>query len=164
MTMFIQLVDGQPVGHAVIMDNFRALFPGTSFSWPFVPEDIEPLGFGLYDFSSQPELGVFEKAVEVAPVKDEYGRWRQTWAVEPMTEEEVAARTEQEWNGVRHRRNFVLSRSDWTQLPDAPLINTQMAAWATYRQALRDVTTQSDPFNILWPLSPAVESIPSSAP
>jgi hypothetical protein len=161
--MFIQLVDGQPVGHAVIMDNFRALFPDTSFSWPFVPEDIEALGFGLYDFSNQPDLNTFEKAVEVAPVKDQFGRWRQTWAVEPMTEEEVAARTEQEWNGVRYKRNFILSRTDWTQLPDAPLSNIEMQDWTSYRQALRDVTTQSDPFNILWPLSPAVESIPSSA-
>ena len=32
MTMFIQLVDGQPVGHAVTEENFRMLFPGTSFS------------------------------------------------------------------------------------------------------------------------------------
>jgi hypothetical protein len=163
MTMFIQLEDGKPVGHAVVMQNFRALFPDTSFSWPFVPEDIEPLGFGLYDFSNQPDFGTFEKAVEVAPVKDEYGIWRQTWAVEPMTEEEVTARTKQEWNGVRSHRNFRLTMCDWTQLPDAPLTNTQMAAWATYRQALRDVTDQADPFNILWPVSPVGESIPVSA-
>ena len=154
MTMFIQLVDGQPVGHAVVEENFRMLFPNTSFSWPFVPEDIEPLGFGLYDFSSQPDLATFEKAVEVAPVKDEYGRWRQTWAVEPMTDEEVAARTEQEWGAVRGQRNFLLTRTDWTQLPDAPLTNIETQEWASYRQALRDITTQSDPFNIQWPTAP----------
>ena len=163
MTMFIQLEDGQPVGHAVAEDNFRLLFPKISFSWPFVAEDIEPLGFGLWDFSSQPELGVFQKAVEVAPVKDEYGRWRQTWAVEPMDDDEVAARTEQEWGAVRGRRNFLLTRSDWTQLDDTPLTNTDKQLWASYRQALRDITTQSDPFNILWPVPPVVESIPVSA-
>jgi hypothetical protein len=163
MTMFIQLEDGKPINHAVTMQNFRALFPDTSFSWPFVPEDIEPLGFGLYDFSNQPDLDTFEKAVEVAPVKDEYGIWRQTWAVEPMTEEEVAARTEQEWNAVRNRRDFLLLRSDWTQLADAPLTNTETVNWASYRQALRDITTQSDSFNILWPVPPVGESIPVSA-
>lgn len=163
MTMFIQLKDGKPINHAVTMDNFRALFPNTSFSWPFVAEAIEPLGFGLYDFSNQPELGTFEKAIEVAPLKDEYGRWLQTWAVEPMTAEEVAARTEQEWNAVRGHRNFRLAMSDWTQLPDAQMTATEMAAWATYRQALRDVTEQDDAFNILWPVSPNVESIPVSA-
>lgn len=151
MTMFIQLEDGNPVGNAVTEDNFRLLFPNTSLPWPFVAEDVEPLGFGLWDFSSQPELGVFQKAVEVAPVKDEYGRWRQTWAVEPMTEEEVAARTQQEWIVVRGQRNMILARSDWTQLPDAQLTSTEIANWASYRQALRDITNQSDPFNITWP-------------
>lgn len=162
MTMFIQLVDGQPVGHAVTEDNFRLLFPNTSFPWPFVAEDIEPLGFGLYDFSSQPDLGTFEKAVEVAPVKDEYGRWRQTWAVEPMNEEEVAARTEQEWGAVRGSRNMRLMMSDWTQLDDTPISNTEKQEWVVYRQALRDITTQSDPFNILWPVPPSKNSIPVS--
>jgi hypothetical protein len=146
--MFIKLENGQPVGHAVTEDNFRLLFPDTNLSLPFVAEEIEPLGFGLYDFSSQPDLGTFEKAVEVTPVKDEYGRWIQAWAVEPMNEEEVAARTEQEWEAVRLQRHFLLTRSDWTQLPDAPV---DSVTWATYRQALRDITTQSDPFNIVWP-------------
>lgn len=155
MTMFIQLKDGQPVGHAVTEDNFRLLFPNTSFSWPFVAEDIEPLGFGLYDFSSQPELGVFEKAVEVAPVKDEYGRWRQTWAVEPMTEEEVAARTAQEWNAVRAKRNFLLDRTDRYVVRAVEAGEPVPAAWVAYRQALRDLPeTQTDPFNIVWPSAP----------
>lgn len=153
--MFIQLEDGNPVGHAVTEDNFRLLFPNTSFSWPFVPEDIEPLGFGLYDFSSQPDLDTFEKMAEVAPVKDEYGIWRQTWAVEPMNEEEVATRTEQEWGAVRAERNRKLMMCDWTQLADAPLTDEKRLEWAAHRQALRDITTQSDPFNITWPAKPA---------
>jgi hypothetical protein len=85
----------------------------------------------------------------------EYGRWMQTWAVEPMTNEEVAARTEQEWVAVRNQRHFLLTRSDWTQLPDAPV---DAAAWAVHRQALRDITTQSDPFNIVWPAVPSTGS------
>jgi hypothetical protein len=153
MTLLIQLENGQPVGHAIAEGNFRALFPNTSFSWPLVAEDVEPLGFGLYDFSNQPELGVFEKVAEADPVKDEYGRWLQTWVVEPMTEEEVATRTEQEWGAVRYQRNFRLSLCDWTQLPDA-LVDA--AAWTTYRQALRDITEQTDPFNIVWPTPPSV--------
>jgi hypothetical protein len=150
--MFIQLKDGKPVGHAVVEENFRMLFPNTSFSWPFVPEDIEPLGFGIYDFSNQPDLGTFEKAVEVAPVKDEYGRWLQTRVAEPMNEGEVAARTEQEWGAVRGKRNFLLTHTDWTQLPDAPV---DADAWTSYRQALRDITEQTDPFDIVWPETPA---------
>lgn len=156
MTMFIQLEDGKPVGHAVAEENFRMLFPNTSFSWPFVAEDIEPLGFGIYDFSNQPDLGTFEKAVEVAPVKDEYGRWRQTWAVEPMTDEEVAARTEQEWGTVRGKRNFLLARTDWWVVASVESGVPMTAERAAYRQALRDLPQmQTDPFNIVWPTPPA---------
>ena len=57
-----------------------------------------------------------------------------------------------QWAIVRADRNAKLAACDWTQLPDAPV---DQAAWATYRQELRDITTQSDPFNIVWPEVPA---------
>jgi hypothetical protein len=41
---------------------------------------------------------------------------------------------------VRTIRDGMLARSDWTQLPDSPLTESQRAEWATYRQALRDIT------------------------
>lgn len=54
---------------------------------------------------------------------------------------------------ARAKRDSLLSASDWTQLPDAPVDH---AAWATYRQALRDITKQPDfPFNINWPTPPS---------
>ena len=59
---------------------------------------------------------------------------------------------EQMWQEVRLNREVLLKASDWTQLPDVPL--TTKTAWATYRQALRDVTNQLDPFNIVWPTAP----------
>ena len=52
-------------------------------------------------------------------------------------------------------RNMILANSDWTQMPDSPLTTEQKAAWATYRQALRDVTAQEGfPGSIQWPVSP----------
>ena len=59
--------------------------------------------------------------------------------------------TNAQWAVVRAERNTKLARCDWTQLPDAP---ADTAAWATYRQELRDITTQDDPFNIAWPSEP----------
>lgn len=56
------------------------------------------------------------------------------------------------WLGVRNLRAKLLNSTDWTQLPDVPL--TTKEAWATYRQALRDITIQTDPFNITWPTKP----------
>lgn len=69
------------------------------------------------------------------------------------TKQWVDPRTEQtQWPVVRSQRNALLSASDWTQLPDVPLETKE--TWATYRQALRDVTLQPDPFNVVWPVRP----------
>lgn len=59
---------------------------------------------------------------------------------------------ETEWSLVRAERDRRLLASDWTQLPDVPLATKE--AWAAYRQALRDITLQPDPFNITWPAAP----------
>ena len=40
----------------------------------------------------------------------------------------------------RAERDRLLLESDWTQGADSPLSDTDKAAWATYRQALRDMT------------------------
>lgn len=56
---------------------------------------------------------------------------------------------------IRTKRNSLLSKSDWTQYPDCPLTAEQKTAWATYRQALRDITTQSGfPTDVTWPTQP----------
>lgn len=53
---------------------------------------------------------------------------------------------------VRKERNKLLAESDWTQVADAPV---DKAAWATYRQALRDITEQNGfPNAVNWPVSP----------
>ena len=54
------------------------------------------------------------------------------------------------WQRVRAKRNALLTASDYTQMPD---YNAESkAAWATYRQTLRDLpNTQTDPANIIWP-------------
>tara|TARA_R110002096_G_C14392862_1_gene706692 strand:- start:57 stop:338 length:282 start_codon:yes stop_codon:yes gene_type:complete len=55
---------------------------------------------------------------------------------------------------AREKRNGLLSESDWTQVIDAPI---DQAAWATYRQSLRDIPSQSGfPNEITWPTEPEV--------
>jgi hypothetical protein len=49
------------------------------------------------------------------------------------------ATNEQKWEQIRLWRNAELSRTDWTMHTDAP---TDKEAWATYRQALRDLPAQ----------------------
>lgn len=53
---------------------------------------------------------------------------------------------------IRTERDAKLKESDWTQLVDAPV---DKAAWAIYRQALRDIPQQDGfPHNITWPAEP----------
>lgn len=53
---------------------------------------------------------------------------------------------------ARSKRNALLASSDWTQVADAPV---DQAAWATYRQALRDVPEQEGfPASVVWPTPP----------
>ena len=75
-----------------------------------------------------------------------------TKRVVELTEWEVNQKSERKWSGVRAQRDQLLSQSDWTQVADAP---GDKAAWATYRQALRDLPASgSDPDALTWPTSP----------
>jgi hypothetical protein len=66
--------------------------------------------------------------------------------------EEIAAADAATANSVRVSRTQLLKETDWTQLSDAPV---DKAAWALYRQALRDVTDQDGfPHEIIWPEKP----------
>lgn len=53
---------------------------------------------------------------------------------------------------VRKQRDELLYRSDWTQVADAPV---DQSAWATYRQALRDIPSQAGfPNDVNFPTEP----------
>jgi len=55
---------------------------------------------------------------------------------------------------IRKERDVKLTESDWTQVADAPV---DKAAWATYRQALRDIPTHANFPNLTetdWPTKP----------
>jgi hypothetical protein len=69
--------------------------------------------------------------------------------VEPKTEQELKERVSNEWTAIRQQRNRLLAESDWTQLADSPADKDK---WAVYRQELRDITIQEDPFSIIWPV------------
>jgi hypothetical protein len=67
----------------------------------------------------------------------------------PLPVDELAILARQ----ARMQRNWLLQASDWTQVADAPV---NQAAWADYRQELREVPQQPGfPQNINWPEIPA---------
>jgi len=157
MTLFIKLEEGSPMGHPIVESNFRKIFSKTSFPKYFTPSVVEPLGYGIYDFAAQPEIGKYQKVVEVAPVKDEQGIYRQTWSIVDMDDEEKALEDERKEQEVRAKRDWELTKTDWTVLADSPLTDVQISEMTTYRQALRDITDHAN-FPYLddadWPTKP----------
>ena len=64
----------------------------------------------------------------------------------------AAGADDREAADARDKRNNLLAATDWTAMADAP---TQATAMTTYRQALRDITSQSGwPTTINWPTAP----------
>ena len=74
-----------------------------------------------------------------------------TVKVESTTTDEQTELTNKKWIEIREIRNQILKETDWRASTDLTLSDD----WKNYRQALRDVPTQSDPFNITWPSSPS---------
>ncbi|EII3125342.1 tail fiber assembly protein [Vibrio parahaemolyticus] len=61
------------------------------------------------------------------------------------------------WAEIRKYRDHLISETDWTQMPDAPLSSAQKTEFANYRQALRDVPNNAgDPDDVEWPEKPAI--------
>jgi hypothetical protein len=70
-------------------------------------------------------------------------------------EQEAAYKTmkdAEQANSVRADRTKRLADSDWTQIADS---TADKAAWAAYRQTLRDVPSQNNfPWSVEWPTQP----------
>ena len=129
--------------------SIQELFPNTSFtaSGPnanFLAENsvVELVETLTYTTPTQ-------KLVSVEPYID--GGKVYNIKVESTTADEQAALTTTQWYLIRAQRNSLIERTDWRAGSDVTLSDE----WKTYRQALRDVPTQSDPFNITWPTEPS---------
>jgi len=106
----------------------RYVWNGTEWKLEQNTSEIERFGFTLADFPD-------------APVPD------------MPTYNPDERQLEQEADEARTQRDALLSQSDWTQVPDAPV---DQAAWAEYRQALRDLPQQEGfPQEVVWPNPPA---------
>jgi hypothetical protein len=116
------------------------------------PEQVVHFGVHKKQIVTPPYHDPATQSLEEGPALLVNGVWTQNYIVTDLSADESAAKVGAQWNVIRAERNKLLVESDWTQLPDAPV---DTAAWATYRQALRDVTTQANPFAIVWPESPS---------
>jgi len=77
------------------------------------------------------------------------GQWFTKYSVADMDADAITTKDAEQAKSVRQTRDDKLKETDWTQITDATADKT---AWATYRQALRDVTKQDGfPWTITWP-------------
>lgn len=111
---------------------------------------------GWYDFEPTPQPDskvniINSHAVYLDAENIARYRWTQTL----KTGEDLVRAIRDMWALTRVQRNELLQESDFTQLADAPMTPAKQAEWAAFRQVLRDMTTQADPFNLVWPISPA---------
>lgn len=147
------LVTGDTATYYSATDLYR---DNPDVSFPVPTPDSTLAEFNVYPCQSVAPPSVdYTQNLTMGPPMLDNGAWEQTWIVSAASPEEIAARRDGQWEAVRSDRNLRLSACDWTQLPDCPLSNVQQTAWATYRQALRDITAQADPFTIAWPGLPA---------
>ena len=85
-------------------------------------------------------------------VEEIEGQWFTKYSVAEMDAESIAVVDANQATAMRKERDEKLSDTDWTQLTDAPV---NSAVWATYRQSLRDVPSQSGfPWEVTWPTQP----------
>jgi len=74
--------------------------------------------------------------------------------IQDITTARTTEEVEAQWCGVREERTAILVSCDWTQFGDAPVSDVKQEEWRVYRQSLRDITEQEDPFNVTWPAEP----------
>ena len=158
--MLIKIENGKPVGNPINNESFYRLFPETSFPAILTPEDVEAFGYGVYALTPQPILGVYEKAVEITPVKDDNGVWVQTWEVVPMSAQEIAEKNAMLEAANKSQAEQLLKQTDWTATVDInnpqfsnPYLGNQ-DAFLAYRSQVRQIAINPPVIVEVWPTKP----------
>ena len=126
-------------GAVVMEQEFRALHPYTSMPQTLTEELINSFGCDVVFNGPQAQPTRYQVAFRNG-VEQVEGKWYTKFSVSNMDVDGIAATDAAQAAAVRANRNAKLSESDWTQVADAPV---DKAAWATYRQALRDISSQA---------------------
>ncbi len=138
-------------GQVMTESEFRSLHPNTSFPPQLTVELLDSFGADPVLNGPQAQPTRYQVAFRDG-VEEINGQWFTKFSVADMDADAIAALDARQADSVRADRNRRLTASDWTQVDDAPVDQT---AWAAYRQALRDVPTQTGfPWDVTWPTEP----------
>ena len=138
-------------GQVMYEGEFRASHPNTSFPPQLTTELLDSMGADVVFEGAQAQPTRYQVGFRDG-VEQVNGKWYTKYSVAEMDQEAKDALDAQQAALIRSQRTQKLAESDWTQVADAPV---DKAAWAVYRQALRDVTTQTGfPWEVTWPAQP----------
>jgi hypothetical protein len=141
----LQILESQDI----IKENPNLSFPNMAWT----DDILIPIGYAeLNDDGERPTSGRYQKIILGTPKKRK-GKWYKTFIVEDLSSEEIVKINTDKILEVLTARNQLLAESDWSQFPDVNLSNKE--EWVTYRQELRDITSQSGyPWNVTFPYAP----------
>ena len=141
-------------GAVMLEHEFRAYQKANGGpSWDRTTDEVlEALGADVVFEGPQAQPTRYQVAFRDGVEQQADGKWYTKYSVADMDAEAIAAKDAAQARSVRDQRNQKLKDSDWTQVADAPV---DKAAWATYRQSLRDITAQAGfPWDVQWPDKP----------
>lgn len=138
-------------GQVMTESEFRSLHPNTSFPPQLTVELLDSFGADPVLNGPQAQPTRYQVAFRDG-VEEINGQWFTKFSVADMDADAIASLDARQADSVRADRNRKLTASDWTQVADAPV---DKAAWAAYRQGLRDVPSQAGfPWDVTWPVEP----------
>ena len=147
--MYLRIID-EIINYPYSIPQLREAYPNVSLPSELTDESL--IEWDMYVVLPTPYPNDYTKNItEGTPVLTD-GVYYQNWVETPATESEISYRIENKWTDVRELRSQLLTECDWTQLADIP--TETKAVWTEYRQSLRDITSQSNPFSINWPVKP----------
>jgi hypothetical protein len=162
-------------GQVMYESEFRAYTKANGGpSWDITTTEVlTALGADVVFEGAQATGGTVYQYSQASGVEQVDGKWYTKYILGPVftdteatddTPAKTAAENEAEYKAakdteqaksVRSTRDTKLAECDWRVIKAAETATTLDAAWATYRQALRDVTAQSGfPWTITWPDAP----------
>lgn len=137
-------------GQVMLESEFRQYhLDNNGTTWSITtPEILESLGADVVFEGSQAQPTRYQIAYRDG-VEQIDGKWFTKYSVSDLDADAIAAKDAEQAKAVRDQRNVKLSETDWTQLADS---SADKVIYATYRQALRDITKQDGfPWDINWP-------------
>ena len=152
MLKYVQSKDGVFVRHIFDVEPTQWDDDNFCFARKLTPEQAVHFGVTKLQITDPPYFDPATQRRDEAPAVLIDGVWCQRYVVSQLDAEDAANKAAEQSAHNRMVRDRMLAACDWTQVSDAPI---DKAAWATYRQALRDVPLQSGfPWTITWPESP----------